>query len=125
MRLPGEGDRLGKDGFALAGDDVTALEEQSVPLVEAALGTLWYDDLANDADVAALALCRLRRANAGWRGGPAHGDVAVREALARASPEALVWIASRAVSYMDENGFPETMEPYVRARFGLAQGGSA
>jgi ABC-type proline/glycine betaine transport system substrate-binding protein len=118
MRLPGSGDRVGQDGFTVASGDVQELERSAVPLVERGLGVLWYDEPANDADVAALALCRLRRANAGYRGGPAHGDVAVREALAQASPEAVVWLASRAVSYMDEHGFPEAIEPYARARFG-------
>ena len=31
-------------------------------------------------------------------------------ALAQADPEAVVWLASRAVSYMDETGFPEAVE---------------
>jgi hypothetical protein len=29
----------------------------------------------------------------------------VREALAQASPDALVWVASRMVSYLDEHDF--------------------
>ena len=33
-------------------------------------------------------------------------------ALLQANPEALVWFASRAVSYMDETGFPEAVEPW-------------
>jgi hypothetical protein len=37
----------------------------------------------------------------------------VRDALASVPPEALVWIASRAFSYMDENGFPEAIERFV------------
>jgi hypothetical protein len=41
-----------------------------------------------------------------------HGDDAVRNVLALASPEAVVWIASRAVSYMDETGFPESVESW-------------
>ncbi len=57
-------------------------------------------------------LCRLRRAQAGALGGPAHGDAAVRVALLRTEQEALVWFASRAVSYMDETGFPEAVEPW-------------
>jgi hypothetical protein len=39
-----------------------------------------------------------------------HGDAAVRAVLAEASPEALVWVTSRAISYMDENGYPESVE---------------
>ena len=38
---------------------------------------------------------------------------AVRAALAEASPEAVIWLASRAISYMDENGFPEAAEPWM------------
>jgi hypothetical protein len=34
----------------------------------------------------------------------------VRIVLSSASPAALVWIASRAISYMDESGFPEAVE---------------
>jgi hypothetical protein len=43
-------------------------------------------------------------------GGHLHGDEAVRIALGGASDSALVWLASRAISYMDESGFPETVE---------------
>ena len=50
---------------------------------------------------------------AGRYGGPQHGDEAVRVILAAASPEALVWLASRAISYMDENGFPEAVAPWI------------
>ncbi len=41
-----------------------------------------------------------------------HGDEAVRDSLQQASPDALVWLASRAISYMDESGFPEAVEPW-------------
>jgi hypothetical protein len=40
------------------------------------------------------------------------GDDSVRIALAQASPEAVAWIASRAISYMDETGFPESVESW-------------
>jgi hypothetical protein len=33
--------------------------------------------------------------------------------LAAATPEAVLWLASRAISYMDETGFPEAVEPYL------------
>jgi len=29
------------------------------------------------------------------------------------SPAAIVWLASRAISYMDENGYPESLEPWL------------
>jgi hypothetical protein len=38
----------------------------------------------------------------------------VRKALAEANPEAVVWLASRAISYMDENGYPDTVERYLQ-----------
>ncbi len=82
-------------------------------MIERAVGVQWYEEVGNDADLAALALCRLRRSRAGLRGGPAHGDAAVREALSAVDPAALTWIASRAISYLDENGFPEALEPFV------------
>jgi hypothetical protein len=61
-------------------------------------------------------LCRLRRARAGEKGGPSHGDEAVRAAPRQADPEALGWFASRAISFMDENGFPEEVEPWFAVR---------
>ena len=36
----------------------------------------------------------------------------MRAVLKEADPKALLWIASRAISYMDENGFPEAVEPW-------------
>jgi hypothetical protein len=41
-----------------------------------------------------------------------YGDEAVRIALGEASTPALVWLASRAISYLDESGFPEAVEPW-------------
>ena len=43
------------------------------------------------------------RRGAGW---PGFGDEAVRRVLGRRSPAAVVWLASRAISYMDESGLP-------------------
>jgi hypothetical protein len=37
----------------------------------------------------------------------------VRAVLADASPQAVLWLASRAISYMDESGFPEAVEPWL------------
>ena len=65
-------------------------------------------------DEAAFALARLRRAEAGLRGGPQAGDEAVRRVLEQASPESVRWLASRAVSYMDESGYPEAVEPWFQ-----------
>jgi len=81
-------------------------------LLDRAAGVEWYEGPGSDVDFAAFMLCRLRRARAGEKGGPLHGDEAVRAALRQADPEALVWFASRAISFMDENGFPEAVEPW-------------
>lgn len=109
MRIPRRGEGRADADFIVATDDVARLEAQVKPLVERSVGVPWYD-LGNDTDRAALALCRLRRARSGLRGATTHGDAAVREVLGSVTPEALVWLASRAVSYMDENGFPEGLE---------------
>lgn len=80
--------------------------EQVRMLLERAQGIGWYE-ADNDVDAAVVALCRLRRAGAGARGHAEAGDAAVRDLLADATPETIVWVASRMVSYMDEHGFPE------------------
>ena len=112
MRIPRADDP--RDALVpLAAGDAAALWDAARPLLEEATGVEWYDLPGSDVDRAASALCRLRRATAGRRGGPQHGDEAVRVILAAASPEALVWLASRAISYMDENGFPEAVAPWI------------
>jgi hypothetical protein len=97
----------------VAAEDAGALEEEVAPLLDRAVGIEWYREHGTDIDRAAAALCRLRRARAGERGGPEGGDAAVRAVLAAASPEAVLWLASRTISYMDESGFPEAVEPYL------------
>jgi hypothetical protein len=97
-----------------AAEEAERLAAEAAARVDEALGASWYGR-PDRADLAALALCRLRRARAGERSGAAHGDEAVRQALARANPEAVIWLASRAISFMDENGFPETLERALRA----------
>jgi hypothetical protein len=111
--IPRKGKARSEADFAVATDDAGRLADEVVPLIERAVGVQWYDSIGNDADLAALALCRLRRSKAGLRGGPEHGDAAVREALQQVDPGAVAWIASRAISYMDENGYPEAMAPFV------------
>ena len=97
----------------IAAGDAARFWDAAGPLLEQAKDIEWYDAPGSDIDRAASALCRLRRATAGRRGGPRHGDEAVRTVLASASPEALVWLASRAISYMDEYGFPEAVAPWI------------
>jgi hypothetical protein len=96
-----------------AAGDALELADEAVPLVERAAGVSWYDDERNDADRAAAVLCLLRRAGAGLAVSSEGGDEAVRNALRQADPEAVVWLASRAVSYMDESGFPELIRPWL------------
>lgn len=118
MVIPGRNERKTPPADFVAAEDAGSLADEAGALLDAALGADWYTEHGGPADRAALTLCRLRRARAGERGGPEHGDEAVRDVLGHASPEALVWIASRAISYMDENGFPEAVEPW----FGPYQG---
>ncbi len=112
MRIPGVDDKPRDTRSFVAAEDAGRLAEDAGPLLDRAIGVEWYDRGGSDVDRAALTLCRLRRAAAGDRGGPGHGDEAVRSALGRASQPALVWLASRAISYMDESGFPEAVEPW-------------
>lgn len=85
------------------------LGEGIVAALEAASGSSWYEE-GNTVDPAVASLCRLRRAAAGDRARVEGGDDTVREALAQASPDALVWVASRMVSYLDEHGFLEVVD---------------
>jgi len=117
MRIPRPNDPR-ETGFHVAAEDAARISTGIGSTLERAEGVPWYE-LGNDADRAALSLCRLRRASAGQGGGPYHGDEAVRRVLGEASPEALVWIASRAISYMDENGYPEAIERWFPNEYEL------
>ncbi len=114
MQIPGAGfsDRRNTSDF-VAAEDAGALAERAVPLLDRAVGVEWYRQYGTDIDRASATLCRLRRARAGERGAPQAGDDAVRAVLAEASPQAVLWLASRAISYMDETGFPEAVEPWL------------
>ena len=81
--------------------------EEAARLVDAARGAGWYDRAGNPADIALARLCLLRRAMSVATRSNEGGDGAVRDALALADPEAVIWLASRVVSYMDEQGFPD------------------
>ena len=85
----------------------------AVERVDAAASASWYTEPGNAADVAVSTLCRLRRAAAGVGGMPEAGDDAVRAVLESADPAALVWIASRLVSYADEMAFADFLPPSV------------
>lgn len=114
MKIPGDHPRDADTRYFLASQDVARLREEAGPQVEEAVGVGWYEQPGNAIDAAALTLCRLRRANGGDKGGPEHGDDAVREVLDGITTPALVWLASRAISYLDETGFPEAVEPWFQ-----------
>jgi hypothetical protein len=105
--------RKAADDF-VAAEDVGRLSEKAAAALERADGVDWYEENGTAIDEAAFALARLRRAQSGLRGGPREGDEAVRRVLEDASPEAVLWLASRAVSYMDESGYPEAVEPWFQ-----------
>jgi hypothetical protein len=104
-------ERLGDFNRRVSGDlsvdDARRLQEEAPGLVDAAEGQSWYEEYGNPIDLATARLCLLRRAKSGVDGSMQAGDEAVREALGRAKPEAVVWLASRVVSYMDEQGYPD------------------
>jgi hypothetical protein len=112
VRIPGRGDRAPSPSDVVASEDAVRHASRAISEIAAASGREWHEP-GNATDRAALTLCRLRRARAGELGGIRHGDEAVREALRGADPVALAWLASRAVAYMDEQGFPETVEPWL------------
>jgi hypothetical protein len=91
----------------LSRHDAARLEESLVPLLEAAKNVSWYDEPGREADLAMARLCLLRRARAGASASAAAGDEGVRMLLTETDHEAVVWMLSRAVSYMDEHGFPD------------------
>ena len=109
MSMPPRDDRTRDTRYFVAAEDAGRLADEAVPLLDRAVGADWYEEAGSDVDRVALTLCRLRRARAGEKGGPTHGDDAVRSVLGEASMPALVWLASRAISYMDESGFPEAV----------------
>lgn len=112
MRFPGSDDKGRDTRSFVAAEDASRLADEVVRALEGAVGVEWYERHGTEIDRAARALCLLRRARAGEMGSPQHGDQAVRDALDQASPVAVLWIASRAISYMDESGFPEAVEPW-------------
>jgi hypothetical protein len=115
MKLPDRGHEPRKpaDDF-VAAEEAGRLSERAASALARADGVDWYEENGTAVDEAAFALTRLRRAQAGLRGGPRHGDEAVRRVLEQATPASVLWLASRAVSYMDETGYPEAVEPWFQ-----------
>ena len=114
MEIPRRGrhDVPQKEGTPATGD-AQYLAGVAGELVDAAASESWYTEPGNAADVAVATLCRLRRAAAGVAGMPEAGDDAVRAVLETADPAALVWLASRLVSYADEMAFADLVPPSV------------
>jgi hypothetical protein len=90
----------------LSNHDAVQLEESLATVIADAQGVSWYEP-GREADLAIARLCLLRRARAGVGASPEAGDDAVRLVLTESDPESVIWLLSRAVSYMDEQGFPE------------------
>ena len=90
----------------LSNHDAVQLEESLATVIGDAKGVTWYEP-GREADLAVARLCLLRRARAGVGASPEAGDDAVRLVLAESDPESVVWLLSRAISYMDEQGFPD------------------
>ena len=112
MQIPREDEIRGGARFFVAGEDASKLANETIAVLERAVGVQWYTNYGTEVDLAALNLCRLRRASAGLGGAIEQGDEAVRRVFQEVSPQALAWIASRAISYMDENGFPDAVSPW-------------
>lgn len=112
MQIPRTNEKGSASSNFVAAEDAGRLSDDAHELLERAVGVEWYTQHGTEIDRAAVTLCRLRRARAGEKGGPEAGDLAVRIVLAEASPAAVLWLASRAISYMDESGFPEAVEPW-------------
>lgn len=114
MQIPRADEKKRDSSNFVAAEVAGERADEAIALLDRAVGVEWYRQYGTDVDHAALTLCLLRRARAGEKGGPQAGDDAVRAVLAEARPEAVLWLASRAISYMDESGYPEAVEPWFR-----------
>jgi hypothetical protein len=92
-----------------SGFDSDRLSQELPELLARAHGSSWYEFAGADVDLAMARLCLLRRAKSGERGSHVSGDETVRLMLTGIEPDTLVWLLSRAVSYMDEQGFPDVV----------------
>jgi hypothetical protein len=87
--------------------DAQRLSDSVEALIAESKDVSWYDSVGSAVDVAVARLCLLRRAKAGELASTSAGDDAVRNVLERSEPEAVAWLLTRAISYMDEQGFPD------------------
>jgi len=58
-------DRSGKADYFVASEDAGKLALEVADQLERAVGVQWYGTIGNDADLAAMKLCLLRRARSG------------------------------------------------------------
>jgi hypothetical protein len=87
--------------------DVTRLTDALEAEIGEAKGVSWYDEPGSAVDVIVARLCLLRRAKSGETASMQAGDEAVRLLLERSDPDAVAWLLTRTISYMDEQGFPD------------------
>jgi hypothetical protein len=87
--------------------DVGRLTDALEATIADAKGVGWYDAPGSAVDVAVARLCLLRRAKSGESASMAAGDEAVQLLLERSDSEAVAWLLTRTISYMDEMGFPD------------------
>ena len=116
MKLPdrGHAPRKPADDF-VAAEEAGRLAERAAAALARADGVDWYEENGTAIDEAAFALARLRRAQAGLRGGPRPGTRRSGACSSRRARSPCCWLASRAISYMDETGYPEAVEPWFQS----------
>ena len=91
--------------------------DDALPLLDRAVGVEWYEAARNGRrSRGGHAVPPARAARAGERGGPRSGDEAVRAVLGRQSARHSSGSRAVAISYMDETGFPEAVEPWFPGR---------
>ena len=76
--------------FVVARRGCVRFADETLPALERAIGIDWYTSYGTDVDLAALNLCRLRRAGASLGGSIEHGDEAVRRVLGSGKPSGAV-----------------------------------
>jgi hypothetical protein len=111
MRIPRRDERRRPPADFVAAEEADRLAAEALTQLEHVFAQLLPGE-DTEVDLAIVTLCRLRRAAAGQKGGPEHGDNAVRAVLEQADSEALVSITARSIAYMDETGFGRPVAPW-------------
>ena len=122
MRFPGDTQRQ-ESGGIVAAEDAAKLSGDAALRVEQAVGVEWYERATQRGRPGGADALPPPSREGGRAGLPHHGDEAVRAALSEVSAPAVVWLASRAISYMDEAGFPDDVAPWFRDEEPVARGG--